>query len=171
MATESTTPDVTEHQLLENEAAKARSAILRTLDALRADVQAGLDPRAITAKHPIVALAASAAAGFAAASVVVPAKGDHVAERLSRFQSFLKSHLPSDGHASRANHDAHNGSDTTQRENKREENSSLLITVVKEGFKLARPAILSALAAAVTAKVTPPSQPASEPVQPDDRTF
>jgi hypothetical protein len=168
MATDTTTPDVTEQQLLETEAAKAQRAMMRTLEELRTDVQAGLDPRALAAKHPLLTLAAGVAAGFAAASVVVPAKEEErVEEKLNKFQAFLKSHLPNTDER-RAAHDAsHNGDEKPARD----KNDSLLTTLLKEGFKLARPAILSALAAAVTAKVTPPSQPDPQPIPPDDRVM
>jgi hypothetical protein len=76
--------DVSEAALLAREKADAKAALRQTLVDLKQSLRTSVDVRLWTKEHPWIAVGMAAAAGFTAATVVVPAPGEKFIDKLSR---------------------------------------------------------------------------------------
>lgn len=73
--------DVTEECLLRAEVEDARAAVQRALLGMRDSLIATGDPKVWARTHPWISVGIAAAAGFAAASAIVPAPGQRTADK------------------------------------------------------------------------------------------
>jgi len=166
MSNASKLPADSEVDLLTREAADAKKAVMNTLEKMRAELKNGVSPRELAVRHPLIALGATAVAGFVAASALTPAKDEAAKEKFARMQAaILKKLTPTHDEKPPTNgrSDAHdNGKTTSQRDG-----SSLLGVVFRHAFTLLKPAIISAITAAVSARVAPAPERA-QPVSDDD---
>jgi hypothetical protein len=80
------TADLTESDFLQLEATRARDAIEETLRRLKGDLEHAADVRVWTRRYPWAALGVAAVAGFAAATAVVPARGQSLKEKFNGAQ-------------------------------------------------------------------------------------
>jgi len=72
-----------EADLLAHEAAVAQAAVLEALQDLKSGLATAADPRLWAQQHPWAAIGVAAAAGFAAATLLVPSPEQNLKEKLS----------------------------------------------------------------------------------------
>ncbi|WP_428939562.1 hypothetical protein [Fontivita pretiosa] len=137
-----------EAQFLRQQAQQARDAMLRALELAARNLAHGADPRAWAREHPWLTVGAAAAGGFLAAVTLVPTRQQQLLRELARIERAI---APPPPHANGLNGQSHR---PTARHR-------LLRRLLRETFKLVRPALLSAITAGITAKA------AAEPRQPD----
>ena len=155
---------VGEAAYLERQQQLARQAISRALGDLLSYGKQAIDPAKATASHPWVTLAASAAAGFAAAAVAVPSKEQQALRKLAKIERALNLNSPerhSHNGNSAAPDDAANGYDVSGKSGEQayqSGRSSLMRAILGELVGALKPAIISLLTAGVTGAVAKPSQ-------------
>jgi hypothetical protein len=134
--------DLTESDFLQLEGTRAREAIDETLRRLKDDLERAADVRLWTRRYPWAALGAAAVAGFAAATAVVPVRGQSLKEKLTG-----------------------NGSDPNEQGPQQTEakqaavGSGVGVMLLTSLFDLAKIAVAKSVAAAAQ----PPPAPAPEP--------
>jgi hypothetical protein len=79
----------TEADFLAEQLDQSRAAIARTLQELKGNAAAAADLRFWTDRHPWLTVAAATVTGFAAAAVILPAKGEKLTEKWSRTAGML----------------------------------------------------------------------------------
>jgi hypothetical protein len=142
-------PSLTEAEFLQQEVARARTAIGNALSDLGQNLKATADPRHLTRDHPWVAISSAAVAGFAAAVTLIPSKQQQALRALAELERAR--HAPPPSTAPPSDNSAPSG--------------SILGTITAEVLKTIRPlftALLSAGIAKATSNSTgaAPSNPA-----------
>jgi len=141
----SVSKEQSEAVFLQEQAANAKAAFKQTLNEVTHGLANGVDPRAWTAEHPWVAVATAAAAGFAAASFLIPSKEEQALKRLAAFERALG--LRQDGKSYRTTPE--NGADTSP--TGKPEKKGFLPSIASELIRSMGPALASALTAGAAA--------------------
>lgn len=127
-------PGETEKEYLERQMAAAKRAIGETLGSMKEEAKTAASPAAWTREHPWAALAASAAAGVAAALILAPKRGESVKDQWYK----VKVNLSGDAG------DASAASAEVEAPGKR----SFLATAAVAAFSILKPVILELLRSA-----------------------
>lgn len=145
---------LTEAEFLAQQADEARAALSRAMNDLKLKIGQGVDPRLWLQDYPWMTMGAAAAAGFVAATAVVPSKEQQALKKLAEIERAL--HEPKDRAAQ-----------TNGKENHKA-NGSLASVVLREVFGLLKPIISSVLAGVLQAQTTgaaaPDPAPSVDPV-------
>ena len=114
------------------------------------DVVRAMDPRAITAKHPWIALATAAVGGFVAATQFVPSKDEQLLKKLEKIREAV---MPEIERPSKKEREAVAAAEKLDTDGKPKKEKRGLINVIgSELIKYLAPALSSALSAAIAGK-------------------
>jgi len=155
---------VGEAAYLERQQQLARQAMSRAVADLFSFGKQAADPSKVMASHPWVTLAASTAAGFAAAAVAVPSKEQQALRKLASIERALNLTPPErharNGHPPAGDGAAADGYDVSGKSGEqayKSGRSSLMRAILGELIGALKPAIISLLTAGVSGAVATPS--------------
>jgi hypothetical protein len=156
MANTSTQSKLSESEFLRLEAEKAKAAIAESLTGAKEALADNVDPRAMTRRHPWLALGTAAIAGFVAVAVAVPSKEERELRHLERLHRAMHPIPPTPPPAN-----------TNGTAGKPTEKRSIGATILHELIQMIRPVLTAAITASIRAGANPPP-PADSPQEGPD---
>jgi hypothetical protein len=141
---------LSEAEFLRLEAEKAKAAIALSLRNAKTALEDNVDPRAITRRHPWLALASAALAGFVTASVVFPSKEDQEIHRLERIRLAMNPDPPAPA-----------SMDSNGAAKKNPPKHSIGEIILHELIQVLKPVLMTAITSSIKSGANPP--PSSPP--------
>jgi ElaB/YqjD/DUF883 family membrane-anchored ribosome-binding protein len=124
---------LSEAQILQKEAARARAAISEAFSDLSRNLKATVDPHGLTRDHPWLAVSGAAVAGFVAAVTLIPSKEQQAMRALAELERARNA--PPAASAPASDNPARSG--------------SILGTIAAEALKTLRPLLTAVLSASI----------------------
>jgi hypothetical protein len=143
---------LTESQYLAQQADQAKAAMAAALARIKSKLAQGVAPQEWARQYPWITVAAAAAAGFVAATSLIPSKEEQALKKLAAIERAVNPKL--------------NAEHTNGKEKK--ENPGLINTLLKEALAIARPALVSMISAGLVggAQMPTPDEGQQDGVEP-----
>lgn len=135
--------EISEAEFLRQKAEQAKLGFEHSLNRAGVAMVSTVDPRPITRRHPLLAIAAATVTGFVAAAVAVPSKAESALRRTERMHQAMNPQPVTNGKSTDHPPAVH----------------SLWGTILHETIQFIKPVLIAAITAGVKSAASPPPAP------------